>query len=167
MTKRRSNMRLALLLIAVVCTQGCDTEQRPSPTVFAPGAAQSPSSTPAMDPALILPSPSSGLAVVGGIIVDVHTSRAPSESVLYLGEIVRLDSGQPLVRLDRATAPCAIPDEDGAFVFERLDAGEYGLVLYTPDLSFLVDSPDTGKSVIFTVGPSELLYLGQIEVPMP
>jgi len=124
-------------------------------------------STPTVEVPMSFPIPSPGLAVVGGKIVEIRSQKAPPESTLYLGEIRSLDSGQPVVRLERATAPYAIPAQNGGFLFQDVRPGRYGLVLYTPEFSFLVDDPDGTGSLIFDVLPDQVLDLGQIEVSLP
>lgn len=158
---------LALLLVALSCVDGCSKEQ-PSASIFSsPTTWESPLPAPPIESPLALPSPTSGVSVIGGVVVDVQTQRAPLEGIVYLAKVVSLDTGQPVVRLDRHGAPSAVPTEKGEFIFPEVEPGDYGVVLWTPDVSFLLENPRDGKSLILTVGPDEILDLGRIEVPMP
>jgi hypothetical protein len=156
---------LALLLVSAFCIQGCHKDLESSPTLSPLATFESVLPTPVVEPSL--PQPSPGLAVIGGRIIDLRTQRAPLEGVVYLGKIVRMDNGQPVTRLDRETAPSAVPMESGWFVFQDVAPDEYGLVFYMPELSFLVDDPQGEGSLIFTVVPDQVLDLGKIEVSTP
>jgi len=107
------------------------------------------------------------MGVIVGEIIDLQTQQAPLEGTVYLGNVVSLDNGRPIVRLDRKTASFAIPAQDGRFIFGEIKPGKYGLVLDTPDISFLIDNSKDGKSLLFTVEPDQILDLGRIEVLMP
>lgn len=167
MCNRRLLILSALLFASLTCTQGCTGDKVQGPDPVPLPTVQSASDTPAVQPGVALPSPGPGFAVVWGMIVEAETQRAPLESVVYLGEVVRLDNGTPVVRLERKSAPFATPSAEGWFIFGDVQPGEYGLVVYTPDFSFLVDNPRDAESLIFTVHSEEVLDLGTIEVVMP
>lgn len=114
-----------------------------------------------------LPTPEQEMGVVSGTILDSRTEAAPPEAAVYLGHIVTTDTGMRVVRLDKATDLSAVPEADGRFVFPTVAAGEYGLILVHPDISFIVDNPDTGYSLIFTVEPGQSVALGNITVTLP
>lgn len=167
MRNRQIVVLVTLLIVGTFCISACNTRAintlGPSPLA----ANVSVLSTPTIETPMSFPTPSPGLAVVGGKIVEVLSQEAPPESTLYLGEILTLDSGRPVVRLERGTAPYAIPAPSGEFLFQDVRPGQYGLVLYTPEFSFLVDDPDGAGSLIFDVLPDQVLDLGQIEVTLP
>lgn len=121
----------------------------------------------AIHPTVALPSPSSGVATVGGIILDNDTMRPPVEGVIYLASVKEMDNGDPVVVLDKDIDPFAIPMDNGQFMFSEVHPNEYGLILYTPDVSFLIDDPKTGESLMLDILPDQILDLGTIEVSMP
>jgi hypothetical protein len=101
------------------------------------------------------------------MLVDSATQKAPIEGNLFLGEIRSMNNGKPIVRLERTTAPYAIPAPNGEFFFQNLEPGKYALIFYTPELNFLVDNPGSNESMIFDVLPDQVLDLGKIEITLP
>jgi hypothetical protein len=157
------------LVLAVVLLPGCGPEQQPTPflsLVPQPAPFDSVLSDATPMPHATLPVPVPGQAAVEGQIRDSRTQQAPLEGVVYLGQVLSLDNGKPVVRLDREVDPFAVPDSSGRFVFPEVEPGEYGLILYTPEATFLVDRED-GSSMLFVVEPGKVLDIGIIEVPMP
>jgi len=157
---------LVWLIVGVLGIQGCSQGPESLATLSPLEPSRSVLATPVVE-SLPLSSPSPGLAVVRGMIVDSQTQQVPLEGVVYLGNVASMDTGKPVIRLDRETAPFAIPAKSGEFVFQNVIPGEYGLVLYTPDFSFLVDDPQGEGSLIFTVVPDQVLDVGRIKVTMP
>jgi hypothetical protein len=163
---------LPILIVLVLVVSGCNGTPTPQATLSPLGSSSSPSviptpTTPAVSTPFVLPTPSAGLSVIGGVFVDLQTQRAPLEGVLYLGNVLSLDTGLPVVSLDQSTAFYAIPAESGEFVFQDVTPGTYGLILVSPDYSFLVDDPEGEGSLMFTVEADETLNLGQLEVLTP
>lgn len=122
---------------------------------------------PAISLTAALPSPPSGLATVGGVILDNSTKRPPLEGTVYLASIQEMDNGNPVVVLDKDMDPFAIPMDNGQFIFSEVHPNKYGFVLYTPDFSFLIDDPKTGESLMVDILPDQVLDLGTIEVSIP
>ncbi len=159
---------LPILMVVVLIVSGCTGTSTPQVTLSpleSPSQSVMPTS-PVATP-FVVPIPSEGLSVITGVFVDSQTRHAPIEGVLYLGEVLSLDSGQPVVSLDQQTAFFAIPTESGEFVFKDVTPGKYGLILVTPDYSFLVDDPKGGGSLMLTVEAGETLNLGRLEIPTP
>jgi hypothetical protein len=124
-------------------------------------------STSTTQTAVIFSTPAPGLAVVRGRLVDSATQKSPIEGNLFLGEIRSMDNGKPIIRLERSTAPYAIPAPNGEFFFLNLKPGKYALIFFTPELNFLVDKPGSNESMIFDVLPDQVLDLGKIEITLP
>jgi len=114
---------------------------------------------------LTLPSPAPGLATLGGVVIDEKTRQAPPESLLFLGEVVYTDKNLPIVSVDKQNDPVIILQPNGAFVFENVTPGEYGIIFFTPDYSFLLEDKETGESIIVTLAEDELLDIGLHELP--
>ncbi len=114
---------------------------------------------------LDLPIPPEGLATIGGSIIDATTRQARPESLIYLGKWVHTDQGLPVVSLDRQLAPVYVIEPNGRFLFQNIDPGEYALVFFTPDYSFLLEDEETGESIKLEVKPGDIIDLGQFELP--
>ena len=113
-----------------------------------------------------LPDPAEGLASLGGMFINQRTGKAPLESIVYLGNIVYTDTGLPIIRLDRQTAPFAILAENGEFVFRDVVPGDYAVVFFTPDVSFPIDDAETEETLILNVQPNDKIDLGVVELPV-
>ena len=156
LNSRRLVLVIFLLIVSVLCISACGRQQSETPVL----------STPTLEAgASITPAP--GLAVVKGIFVDNATKKAPAEGTLYLGEIQSMSNGKPVVSLERAKAPYAIPAPSGEFFFQNLEPGKYALIYYTPELNFVVNKPGSNESMIFDVSPDQALDLGKFEVTFP
>ena len=112
------------------------------------------------------PEPAEGLAALGGKFVNQRTGRAPAESIVYLGEIVYTDTGLPIIRLDRQTAPFAILADNGEFIFQDVLPAEYAVVFFTPEHSFPIDDAGTGETLILKLQPNDKIDLGVVELPI-
>jgi hypothetical protein len=141
----------------------------PPPTEALPGYPAPPESPPssAAPSTLEIPTPSPGKGVVIGEVVDSQTQQAPFEVILYLGGMIQMDNGIPVVRLDRETAPFAIPVQDGRFAIADVEPGEYGVIVFSPDGSFMADNPDGSGSLVVKVTPGETVDVGRIVVTIP
>ena len=113
---------------------------------------------------LTLPQPASGMATLGGVVIDGQTRRAPPESLLFLGEVVYTDKGLPVISVDRQNDPVIVLQPNGTFAFEDVIPGEYGIVFFTPDYSFLLENPDSGESLIITLAANKVYDIGLMEL---
>jgi hypothetical protein len=103
-------------------------------------------------------------ATVGGVILDKTTQQARPESLVYLGNMQYTETGFPVISLDKQAAPLAMVSPNGAFIFQNVEPGEYALVFFTPDYSFLVEDEEE-MSMILTVEEGDVLDLGTILLP--
>jgi hypothetical protein len=166
----RKVLLLAGIFFFLVSFSGCKSEPTISPLVSSldspiEDALPSPDDTDDTPPAL--PSPSTGLAVISGRVIDLATNKRPSECIIYLGDVQHLDTGKPVVSLDQKEDLYAIPAENGWFIFSEVPPGDYGVILFNPDVSFLLEAPDNSGSLIIEVEPGQVLRLGTIKVSMP
>lgn len=113
-----------------------------------------------------IPEPAEGLAALGGRFLNQRTGKVPEESIVYLGEIVYTDTGLPIIRLDRQTAPFAILEENGEFIFRDILPMEYAVVFFTPELSFPIDDAETGETLILKLQPNDKIDIGVVELPV-
>lgn len=117
---------------------------------------------------LPIPQPSNNAATVSGVILDIMTQQAPAESNLYLGLMQETNKGLPVITLDRDKAPVTTPLKNGQFVFTEVPPGTYGVILFNPDASFLVDDPqNTELSLMLTVEAGQTIDLGTITTTLP
>lgn len=158
-----------LLLICLGVFLGCQPTSQPtsevSPLTSPLSTEESPLPTPTED-SFDVPTPATDSAVVWGQVVDQVTGQAPLDSTVFLGKLTSMDTGTPIVSLHRTDAPGAMLTGDGRFVIADVPPGEYGVVLFTPDISFLVDDGE-GGSLLVEVEPGQTLDLGRIEVSIP
>ena len=157
---RRLCLVLLSLVVSILSISACNRQPGGVTTL-------SGSNISATQTSIVLLTPAPGLAIVRGRFVDSATQNAPIEGTLFLGEILTMNNGKPIVSLERTTAPYAIPLQNGEFLFQNLSPGKYGLVFYTPELNFLVDKPDSTESMIIDVLPDQVLDLGKIEAVFP
>ncbi len=114
------------------------------------------------DSPLDLPVPPEGLATIGGSVIDGITRQARPESLVYLGKWVYTDQGLPVISLDRQIAPVDVVKPNGEFIFQNVDPGEYAIVFFTPDYSFLLEDEETEESIKLDVNPGDMIDVGKI-----
>lgn len=165
---------LCLLVLAGILLPGCKDSPLVSP-LESPVSPLPPATTsqlsvgesPLVEPEpFVVPTPSADTAIVWGQIVDDKTGLAPFEGAVALGGVLSMDSGVPVVSLHRNEAPRAKPTTDGWFAISDVTPGEYGVVFYTPDISFLLDD-GAGHSLMIELEPGEIVDLGRIEITLP
>lgn len=156
---------LVVLVFSLIFVSGCNVNIAPTSQSSPLSVLESPISTPLIE-TFALPKPAPGLGVVYGKVVDSQTNQAPAEGLIYLGKVESMDNGSPLVALDRQKAPRGIPITDGRFAIADVPPGEYGVILFTPDISFLLDDA-LGKSLFVTVTENQTFDLGEIRVAVP
>jgi hypothetical protein len=162
MSKRRTAAFRLLLAVGAACfllLPGCSSPVTPPPGTPLP---ETPTAVP-----WVLPTPSTGTGVVAGVVLDSATGAAPESALLYLGELVYMDTGIPIVRLDRRVALTATLGTDGHFVFPRVAPGKYGLVLGSADASLLLADPKDGQSLLLDVSAGQTKDIGLIEAVLP
>lgn len=169
--------RLSRVVVCVVAVSGMLFGCKASPT---PSSTLSPVVSPLTSPLVtesgeapvqvvepfVVPMPGADMSVVTGQIVDQLTGKAPLEGVVYLGKLTSMDTGAPIVSLHKNEDPRAIPNPDGFFAITDVPPGEYGVILLTPDISFLLDK-DNGDSLLIEIKAGETLDVGKLWVTMP
>ena len=80
---------LPILIVLLLVVSGCNGAPTPQATLspLRSSSSQSVIPTPTVSTPFVLPTPSAGLSVIGGVFVDSQTQRAPLEGVLYLGAV--------------------------------------------------------------------------------
>ncbi len=110
-----------------------------------------------------LPEPLPNRGVVTGILVlDGNPSRPMQGAILYLGEVIKLEDGQPAISgLDKRNAPVTQTNAAGQFIFKDVPPGEYTLIFDLVVHSFLLSAP-SGGDLIIKVTPGEIIDLGEL-----
>lgn len=168
----RKNLVFVVLIVGLFAlASGCSQEKRDDDTDSSPlpPAPSSPLLVPTVEPATLapaaLPQPPSGLATVGGKFV-LHLDESPIVgATTYLGVVDQTEGDFSVARLDITTAPQAMTDEEGRFVFTDIPPGRYALIYEMPLDTYLARTPE-GDDVVFEVGPDEIKDLGTILTPL-
>ena len=193
MHNRFKALILIIIAFSLIAVAGCSntetpntpdpaatTDAYPDPSAYPPPAqpnppvnnaypgAETPTAVPiTVEPAelpLTLPQPETGMATLGGVVIDEQTRQAPPESLLFLGEVVYTDTGMPIISVDRQNDPVIVLQPNGTFVFENVMPGEYGIVFFTPDYSFLLENAESGESLMITLESDQVLDIGLFEL---
>jgi hypothetical protein len=115
---------------------------------------------------LIIPTPSSGNAVITGQLLVGGDQNQPLITSLYLASTIPASTpgASSIVNLLKESDPIAIQDvRTGRFMFGDVPPGQYALVVLTVVGEYaLKDS--AGNIIIFTVNPGETKDLGVITI---
>jgi hypothetical protein len=116
---------------------------------------------------LVVPTPSSGMAVITGILLGSGNSESPFVTSIYLSSAILAETtaATPEVKYSEQTDPIAVQDKNtGQFVFSNVSPGQYALVIWTQNGgSPLTD--ESGNIIVFSVGADETKDLGSLHVP--
>jgi hypothetical protein len=156
-------------------TAGGDSSSSPLPT---PGAGDDTLVSPLPSPAVVVPTidptqlfqvptPSSEESgVITGYLLGGEKIEPLSWVVLYLGEVIELDDGTPLLTaFSQTTAPSSGVDPEGRFVFIDVPAGMYGLVVDRITSTAALRNPETGDSLLIEVKGGDVIDLGELVYP--
>lgn len=147
---------LALLLLLIGCTgQAAPPNSPPSTT----------NNSTAPTPELPIPASNEAGVVIGKLMNSRNQSEAKpmAEAPIYLGTILKSETGaEGLVQLVKESAPKAIVDAQGNFVFNNVPPGRYGLMLDTPRGAILLNKPVTGESMIAAVSAGQTFDFGEL-----
>lgn len=161
-----SNLRailvLSVLTLVVALATACGMDAKPPAPLASP--LESSLSTPNIGG--VLPTPStSNTGTVGGIALR-QTAGQPSYPLnggaLFLAEVQYYDNKPVMGVLDENTAPRAVVDERGFFVFTDVPPGKYVLIYATPMGSVVLNNPQTGTDMIIEIEGGEVIDLGEL-----
>ena len=115
---------------------------------------------------LVIPTPSSGLAVITGQMLVGGEGGRPFTDVLYLGTTLAPSdpSYPPMIAFSEETDPRALQDTDGRFLFVDIKPGTYALIIWSPVGSTPIEDTATGQYMLIEVQPGELKDLGIITI---
>jgi len=116
----------------------------------------------------IVQTPSSGaVGTVTGRLTRHNSQTKNLEPIagapIYLGTILKTTDGREgLVELTKETAPKAVTDPQGHFIFTDVPSGRYGLMLDAPFGTLLLNKPENGGDLIVEVAGGKALDLGEL-----
>lgn len=119
-----------------------------------------------LSPTSTIEPPAENEAVLSGVLIfpgDENYTRQPYRDLhLFLGVILTGNNGNASVaRVNQNTAPFAITDVNGRFIFSGVEPGEYILVARLPPNNLvMLKDPDTGTDMLVTLRGGELKDLG-------
>jgi hypothetical protein len=89
-------------------------------------------------------------------------------AILYLARLLYSNDGEAaMARLDKTTAPRAMSDQAGRFVFPNVEPDTYALIYSAVTSEFVLKDPDSNEDLLITVTADQIIDLGQIYVELP
>jgi hypothetical protein len=151
-------------LLGSACDMGAAQTPPASPTAPAVSADATPPPS-----AVPVPTTAPGNATVRGLLLHIDTNRPLTEDdgiSLFLAGVINGDFRT--AALDKVTAPRALIDIQGNFVFANVPPGEYAVALVTPTSEFLMKNPQNeAEDLIFTVAADKTFELGTLKAKYP
>ncbi|MEM4234887.1 MAG: carboxypeptidase-like regulatory domain-containing protein [Candidatus Methanomethylicaceae archaeon] len=134
-------------------------------------------STPSLTPSILptqpresytpIPKPEMGTSIILGVLKVEHTNQPMSGVELFLANHIGSTTDTPLYNLEPDSAPHAIVDSRGQFVFKNVKPGRYTIVVWNPFNSFLLRDPQTGFEFVIEVQPDQVYNIGTFYEPHP
>lgn len=117
-----------------------------------------------------IPTPEEGLAVVTGRILSRETGKPPENAIYLARNITANDKDLPAYfSFSYTNSPRGAMDENGFFVFKKVPADQYVILLFEPGGNhYMVENgkTDEGRDYIWVnTVPNESLEMGTIYVP--
>ncbi|MBA3533111.1 MAG: hypothetical protein H0T73_14415 [Ardenticatenales bacterium] len=164
---------LALLIPSLVACQLGGSEPSPTTEESTPvpsetqGGESSASSSPTSSgPFEVTPPSDTSKANLGGTllqIIDGEPQGPLNMGAIYLGTILYDENGNKQAAvMDDITSPKTGVDDQGNFVFENVEPGEYALFFWTPMGSVMLKHPETGRDMLFELEAGEALNVGTL-----
>ena len=141
--KRSVLLIVLILLLSIFTSTGCQEQvQEPETTV---------------------PLPDDGFANVLGKVNTTLREDLAGIAVRLAG-VYRTDSGEGVYALDIASSPFTETDENGDFLFENIEAGEYVLFFGDPITKHQIITDQNGEAKIWEIKPNENNDLGEVDI---
>lgn len=160
-------LRYAKWFLMVLLSLGLLVACKPGPQVSPLNSPLQPTATPTAKPVLMLPQPAPGTAVIGGILMIEHTDTPMMGVELFLANHIGSTPDTPMYSMDPSSAPKAVTENDGRFVFKDVPPGRYAIVVWNPFNSFLARDPKTGLELIVDVQADKTYDVGTLYEPQP
>lgn len=164
--------RLLVLGIALICI-ACIACSRLSPADFSksPLADFSPVTIPVIDfvPTPI-PTPLPEKGSITGRLINSSTLEPIGGVIVYLGEIspFKIEGTEShIITVLPNSSPSTLTDKYGYFAFLNINPGVYAMVIWLPEKSWVVSTPETGKDILLTVEAGKVTTLGELLINPP
>lgn len=159
-------LSLLLAACATVTPAAPETAAAPSPIATAepatPAAAATAEATVASEPTADVATGEPGTVKGALFVVSGRGSKPVPGAIIYLARLLTDSTGnESMAAMDRITSPKATTDESGAFLFEDVEPGRYGLVLDTILATYLLNHP-RGGDLILEVSPGGTTNTGNL-----
>jgi hypothetical protein len=171
-TARQSTRAFAYALVVLLLLAGCSPKATTAPVGPTEGVAVSPLQSPVQaqqgETLQQIPTPSPGLGVVVGTLIDQTQGIPMVDRTLYLAPLIKSEDGSmEVARLVAETAPVAQTDAAGRFVFADVTPGRYGIVLSGQANDYLLADFRSESEVLVTVEADQTAETGEIWVVPP
>lgn len=149
---------VVLLILLVPILAACSTGSAPAtqqPEVQQPGSQQA-----------AVPTAEPGSSTVTGTVVGASTSQPIKRTPVYLAQIVwDTDHKEAAFVLNISNSPAAQTDENGFFVFSKVQPAEYAVIVgdYYGRNDVLRES--NGNARIFQPQAGQIFEIGKFEMP--
>jgi hypothetical protein len=160
------NMKLSWVLIAILFLVLAGCQAAPSPETETPLADAGAAVSTAQVLAPTSPSqPETGKATVTGQVLSIKTNTPMANTVVRLAGVHR-EGDQGAYLLDTAFSPGDITDEQGYFVFENIDPGEYVMVVGNVEAynEYVIIPEPSGKPLVYNFEANKIEDVGELIV---
>lgn len=110
-----------------------------------------------------IPSPKEGTANILGKIDFLNQDHSEGISV-WVTKVYRTASGDGVYALDTSSNPYTLTDENGYFLFEDIEPGEYILFIGDPMTKFEIVTDKNGEAKVWEIIANETNDLGVISI---
>jgi len=100
---------------------------------------------------------------VTGKVISLSNNNPLSDTDVWLANVVRQE-GQGIYFLDSVSSPGVKTNEDGIFIIENIDPGEYVIIIGDPEIQYEIISENSGKAKVWNVPVGEIYDVGEFYV---
>lgn len=110
-----------------------------------------------------VPTPKTDQAVIYGQILN-QAGNPLQTTPVRLAEVYRGEDDQGAFALDEAFSPSTLSDENGNFIFNDLNPGEYVLFIGSINSNYMIVANEDGSAIVYEVSSNEVLEIKPITV---
>ena len=114
-------------------------------------------------PSAMIPSPEPDLATIHGRVLSKEGSPLKNTSV-RLADVYRGEDNDGAFALDAAFSPSALSDENGNYIFNNINPGEYVLFFGSINSNYMIVANEDGSAIVYKVSANEVLEIEPISV---